>query len=179
MEIFFRPLEREELAQVAENAARRAGCTLSREDALLAASYADSARTAVNLVQLAAATARQERRGGITRADVEYVAACSRRTRLREPRPTRGDVPGQVNALAVSGAEVGTILRAEAVARRGMASCASPAWWRRRKSPTDAATASAAPARRATPPRRRARRFPAWASPSSATIYTSTFPAAR
>ena len=119
MEIFFRPLEREELAQVAENAARRAGCTLSREDALLAASYADSARTAVNLVQLAAATARQERRGGITRADVEYVAACSRRTRLREPRPTRGDVPGQVNALAVSGAEVGTILRAEAVARPG------------------------------------------------------------
>ena len=119
MEIFFRPLEREELAQVAENAARRAGCSLSREDALLVASYADSARTAVNLVQLAAATARQERRDGITRADVEYVAACSRRTRLREPRPTRGDVPGQVNALAVSGAEVGTILRAEAVARPG------------------------------------------------------------
>ena len=119
MEIFFRPLEREELAQVAENAARRAGCSLSREDALLAASYADSARTAVNLVQLAAATARQERRDGITRADVEYVAACSRRTRLREPRPTRGDVPGQVNALAVSGAEVGSILRAEAVARPG------------------------------------------------------------
>ena len=119
MEIFFRPLEREELAQVAENAAQRAGCSLSREDALLTASYADSARTAVNLVQLAAATARQERRGGITRADVEYVAACSRRTRLREPRPTRGDVPGQVNALAVSGAEVGTILRAEAVARPG------------------------------------------------------------
>ncbi len=119
MEIFFRPLEREELAQVAENAARRAGCSLSREDALLAASYADSARTAVNLVQLAAATVRQEKRDGISRADVEYVAACSRRTRLREPRPTRGDVPGQVNALAVSGAEVGSILRAEAVARPG------------------------------------------------------------
>ena len=119
MEIFFRPLERGELAQVAENAAHRAGCSLSREDALLTASYADSARTAVNLVQLAAATARQEKRGGITRADVEYVAACSRRTRLREPRPTRGDVPGQVNALAVSGAEVGSILRAEAVARPG------------------------------------------------------------
>ena len=65
------------------------------------------------------ATARQERRGGITRADVEYVAAGSRRTRRREPRPTRGDGPGQVNALAVSGAEVGTILRAEAVARPG------------------------------------------------------------
>ena len=30
MEIFFRPLEREELAQVAENAAQRAGCSLSR-----------------------------------------------------------------------------------------------------------------------------------------------------
>ena len=119
MEIFFRPLEREELAQVAENAARRAGCSLSREDALLVASYADSARTAVNLVQLAAATVRQEKRDGISRADVEYVAACSRRTRLREPRPTRGDVPGQVNALAVSGAEVGSILRAEAVARPG------------------------------------------------------------
>ena len=79
MEIYFRPLEREELALVAENAARRAGYALSGEDAALVAAYADSARTAVNLVQLAAATARQEERRSITRADVEYVAACSRR----------------------------------------------------------------------------------------------------
>ena len=54
MEIYFRPLEREELALVAENAARRAGYALSGEDAALVAAYADSARTAVNLVQLAA-----------------------------------------------------------------------------------------------------------------------------
>ena len=73
MEIFFRPLEREELALVAENAAQRAGYELSKADAALVAGYADSARTAVNLVQLAAATARQEKRAQITRADVEYV----------------------------------------------------------------------------------------------------------
>lgn len=119
MEIYFRPLERGELALVAENAASRAGYALSREDASLVAAYADSARTAVNLVQLAAATARQEKRAGIQRADVEYVAACSRRALAREPEPVAGDTPGQVNALAVSGAEVGSILRAEAVAHRG------------------------------------------------------------
>ena len=119
MEIYFRPLEREELALVAENAARRAGYALSGEDAALVAAYADSARTAVNLVQLAAATARQEERRSITRADVEYVAACSRRALAREPQPAAGGTPGQVNALAVSGAEVGAILRTEAVARAG------------------------------------------------------------
>ena len=70
-------------------------------------------------MQLAVATARQERRGGITRADVEYVAACSRRTRLREPPPHAGRCAGAGERLAVSGAEVGTILRAEAVARPG------------------------------------------------------------
>ena len=140
MEIYFRPLEREELALVAENAARRAGYVLSGEDAALVAAYADSARTAVNLVQLAAATARQEERRSITRADVEYVAACSRRTLAREPQPAAGGTPGQVNALAVSGAEVGAILRTEAVARAGhAASCASPAWWSRRRFPTAAA----------------------------------------
>ena len=119
MEIYFRPLERRELALVAENAARRAGYDLAREDAALVAAYADSARTAVNLVQLAAATARQEKRAGILRADVEYVAACSRRALAREPEPVAGDTPGQVNALAVGGAEVGSVLRAEAVARPG------------------------------------------------------------
>ena len=119
MEIYFRPLERRELALVAENAARRAGYDLAREDAALVAAYADSARTAVNLVQLAAATARQEERRSITRADVEYVAACSRRALAREPQPAAGGTPGQVNALAVSGAEVGAILRTEAVARAG------------------------------------------------------------
>lgn len=119
MEIFFRPLEREELALVAENAARRAGYELSEADAALVAGYADSARTAVNLVQLAAATARQEKRAQITRADVEYVASCSRRTLQREMEPCAAGRPGQVNALAVSGAEVGRILRAEAVAKAG------------------------------------------------------------
>ena len=119
MEIFFRPLEREELALVAENAARRAGYELSRANAALVAGYADSARTAVNLVQLAAATARQEKRETITRSDVEYVASCSRRTLLRDPEPLKAGIPGQVNALAVSGAEVGSVLRAEAVASAG------------------------------------------------------------
>ena len=190
MEIYFRPLEREELALVAENAARRAGYALSGEDAALVAAYADSARTAVNLVQLAAATARQEERRSITRADVEYVAACSRRALAREPQPAAGGTPGQVNALAVSGAEVGAILRTEAVARAGCGipcggqrckdrNCASPALWRKRKFPMAAATVSAALERRATPPRPRARRSPPWACAWSAMMCTSTFPAER
>ena len=119
MEIYFRPLEREELALVAENAARRAGYALSREDAPLVAAYADSARTAVNLVQLAAATARQER------ARRHHPRGRGIRRRLFAPHAGAraatgaGRRPGQVNALAVCGAEVGTILRAEAVARPG------------------------------------------------------------
>ena len=119
MEIFFRPLEREELAKVAQNAAKSAGIALTAADAALVAGYADSARTAVNLVQLAAATARQERRAGIERADISYVAACARLALRVEPEPPEAGVPGMVNALAVGGAEVGRLLRAEAVVMPG------------------------------------------------------------
>ena len=89
MEIYFRPLEREELALVAENAARRAG-------------YALSGRTRRWWPPMPTAPAprstscswRRPRRGrksgrSITRADVEYVAACSRRALAREPEPVR------------------------------------------------------------------------------------------
>ena len=179
MEIYFRPLEREELALVAENAARRAGYALSGEDAALVAAYADSARTAVNLVQLAAATARQEERRSITRADVEYVAACSRRALAREPQPAAGGTPGQVNALAVSGAEVGAILRTEAVARAGCGKLRVTGVVEQKRFPTAAAVSSGARARRATPPRPRARRSPPWACAWSAMMCTSTFPAER
>ena len=119
MEIYFRPLEREELAKVAQNAAQRAGFALAAADAALVAGYADSARTAVNLIQLAAATARQERRADIRRGDIAYVASCSRLTLNVEPEPPEAGVPGMVNALAVSGAQVGRLLRAEAVAMPG------------------------------------------------------------
>jgi len=119
MEIFFRPLEREELQLVAKNAASRASYALSDANADLIAMYSDSARTAVNLVQLAAASARMEKRAEIAAADVEYVANCSRLTLRREPSMPESGEPGLVNALAVSGAEVGAVIRAEAAAKPG------------------------------------------------------------
>lgn len=119
MEIFFRPLEREELARVAVNAASRAGYRLCAPVGRQLAGYCDSARTAVNLVQLAAAVARMEARNGIELADVDYVAACSRRTLQRERATIEPGVAGMVNALAVNGADIGQVLCCEATAWPG------------------------------------------------------------
>ena len=119
MEIYFRPLDRSALAQVAQNASVRAGIRLSKENALLIAGYSESGRAAVNLVQLASAEAHMDDRNAIERQDIEFVAETARYIFHPEPTPPESGVPGLINALAVFGGEQGAVLRAEAFARPG------------------------------------------------------------
>lgn len=119
MEIYFRALEPEELSRVAANAARRAGLHLSHENAMCVGAYSDSARTAVNILQLAAGAARLEGRDTLLRRDIEYVAACAHYVRRQCYQPPKTDLPGVVNALAVCGAGQGVVLCCEAAAYAG------------------------------------------------------------
>lgn len=119
MEIFFRPLEAEELAHIASGAAQKAGCLLSREDALLIGRYSDSGREAVNIVQMAVNAAQMDGRSEILTGDIEWVIDCGHHT--AQPVPEKRDTPavGLINGLAVHGAHQGAVMPIEAVAIPG------------------------------------------------------------
>ncbi len=119
MEVFFRPLEREELAKIASGAARKTGFALREEDSKLVGQYAASGRDAVNIVQMASGVARQEGRRVIERRDIEWVAESGHYTPHIEPRPHRDPAPGLVNGLAVYGAHQGAVMEIEAIAVPG------------------------------------------------------------
>ena len=116
MEIFFRPLNASQTAQIARNCAASAGFTLEKGVDLYIGSYSEGGRDAANLVQVAAGIARSERRSTIRISDVEYVI----RTGAYVKRPDRhlpdGAQVGKVFGLAVSGAGQGLVLPIEAVA---------------------------------------------------------------
>ena len=117
MEVFFRPLESQELAQIAGGAAGRAGLTLNPEDALLIGRHSSSGRDAVNMVQMAAGLAHGEGRRLITRKDLEWVIQCGHYAPRLEPGRVRAPQPGRVNGLAVHGSHQGALMELEAVAR--------------------------------------------------------------
>lgn len=116
MEIYFRPLLPEEIAQIAEDAVKRIGFQPCPEAVEVIKKYATNGREAVNMVQLAAGLALTEKRDHLLASDLEWVATSSQLV----PRPDR-KIPtqpavGVVNGLAVYGANMGTLLEIEATA---------------------------------------------------------------
>lgn len=116
MEIYFRPLLPEEIAQIADDAVKRIGFQPCPEAVDVIKKYATNGREAVNMVQLAAGLALTEKRDHLLAADLEWVATSSQLV----PRPDR-KIPAQpeigvVNGLAVYGANMGTLLEIEATA---------------------------------------------------------------
>jgi len=116
MEVYFRPLLPDEIAQIAENAIHKIGF-IPRSDALdVVKRYATNGREAVNIIQLAAGLALSEDRNELGAADIEWVVNSSQ----LPPRPDR-KVPskpqiGLVNGLAVYGPSMGALLEIEVTA---------------------------------------------------------------
>jgi Lon-like ATP-dependent protease len=113
MEIFFRPLLPDEIAQIARNAVAKIGLKETPGAIEVVQKYATNGREAVNIIQLAAGMAMTEQRSELTAADVEWVVNSSQLT----PRPEK-KVPalpqiGFVNGLAVYGPNMGTLLEIE------------------------------------------------------------------
>ena len=119
IEIFFRPLETDELAAIAEGAAKKAGFSLSHDDALLAGRYAASGREAVNIVQMAAGLLRESGEKRIGREQLEWVFECGHHAPRALPKAPAFTTPGHVCGLAVHGAREGAILPIEAAALPG------------------------------------------------------------
>jgi Lon-like ATP-dependent protease len=116
MEIFFRPLLPEEIAQIATGALRKIGFADCPDAVDVVKKYATNGREAVNVIQLAVGIAMTDARDNITAADIEWVVNSSQ----IQPRPEK-KIPakpyiGLVNGLAVYGPNLGTLLEIEVTA---------------------------------------------------------------
>ncbi|MCY6957075.1 ATP-dependent protease LonB [Clostridium brassicae] len=114
VEIFFRALLQEEIEEIAENAATKAGFKIDSISKKLVGKYASNGREAVSLVQLGVGIALNEKRDIIKSDDIEWIIENGQYS----PRPEKS-IPeepqvGYVNGLAVYGANMGTIMEIEA-----------------------------------------------------------------
>ena len=119
MEIFFRALTPDEVAQIAFEAARRAGFAMSRETAKLAGRYAACGRDAVNMVQMASGVAQLDGRKAIERVDMEWVIESGHYPERPEQAAAQENRVGAIHGLAVQGAHQGAVMEIEAVAGPG------------------------------------------------------------
>lgn len=114
VEVFFRSLLPDEVAQIACNAAEKIGLPMTEEALKVLSCYATNGREAVNIVQLASGIAVNESRTEIVVSDIEWVVNSSQ----IQPRPKISLPPapqiGTVMGLAVYGPNMGTLLEIEA-----------------------------------------------------------------
>ena len=119
MEIYFRALEPEEVADIALHSAERAGYTMSREDADMVGRFAACGRDAVNIVQMCAGLAQLDNRKEILTKDVEWVVYSGHYAARPEQRADVTDRVGVVHGLAIIGSHQGATMEIEAVAQKG------------------------------------------------------------
>ncbi|MDF2723801.1 MAG: lonB [Paenibacillus sp.] len=113
MEIFFRPLLPDEIAQIARNAVLKIGLKESPGAIEVVQKYATNGREAVNIIQLAAGIAMTEQREQLTASDVEWVVNSSQLSPRPEKKVPAFPQVGFVNGLAVYGPNMGTLLEIE------------------------------------------------------------------
>lgn len=119
MEIFFRALEPDEIAQIAKNAATRAGYQMDAAEAKRVGQYAACGRDAVNIVQMCAGLAQLDDRKDIRRTDVEWVIKSGHYTKRPDQQAETADRVGAIHGLAVFGNNQGAVMEIEAVAGTG------------------------------------------------------------
>ena len=119
MEVFFRALTPDEVADIAYHSAERAGYTMTREDAEMVGRFASCGRDAVNIVQMCAGLAQLENRTDIRTADVEWVVYSGHYAARPEQKADTEHRVGVVHGLAIVGSHQGATMEIEAVAQPG------------------------------------------------------------
>lgn len=119
MEVFFRPLEKEEVGQIGYEAAKRAGFAMEKETAKYLGSFAQCGRDAINMVQMAGGLAQMEGRADIRRGDMEWVVESGHYAPRMESNASLENRIGAVHGLAVQGARMGIVMEIEAVQQKG------------------------------------------------------------
>lgn len=119
MEVFFRALEPEEVADIAFHAAQRAGFSMTRKDSEMIGRFASCGREAVNIVQMCAGLAQLENRTEIQTSDVEWVVYSGHYAARPEQHADTRHRVGVVHGLAIVGSYQGATMEIEAVAQPG------------------------------------------------------------
>ena len=119
MEVFFRALTPDEIADIAAGAAQRAGYEMSKEEAATVGRYASCGRDAVNIVQMCAGLAQMEDRKIITAEDVSWVVQSGHYAVHPQQKADLSARVGAIHGLAVFGPNQGALLDIEAVATPG------------------------------------------------------------
>lgn len=115
-EIFFKPLSKQNIIKISENAAKRGEFLISDNALSLISEFCDNGREAVNMVQTGGSYAQLEKRREIEKEDIELVAENSRFNPIPEYKVTENEIIGKVNGLAVYGASKGSVMTIEAKA---------------------------------------------------------------
>jgi len=116
LEVFFRPLNKEEIGVIAANAARKIELPLEEGTVAVVQNYATNGRDAVNIIQTAAGIAMTAGQKTLRIADVEWVVNSGQYTPRIEKKIASAAQVGVANGLAVVGPNYGTILEIEASA---------------------------------------------------------------
>jgi len=114
MEIFFLPLEKDNIRKIVGNAISKISFSIEEEALEEITRYAANGREAVNMVQLAAGMAQMCQTNMITLHNVEKVLNNGRFSPRPDVRPARQPQVGVVNGLAVHGPNIGTLIEVEA-----------------------------------------------------------------
>lgn len=113
MEIFFKPLEKDDIATIVDNAVRKINFPIDNNALVEISRYANNGREAVNIVQLSAGIAQMENTNHITLDIVEKVLNNGRFSPRLEIKPKDKPSIGIVNGLAVYGPNSGTLIEIE------------------------------------------------------------------
>lgn len=120
VEIFFRPLQADEIDIISRNAVKKVNFSIEENAIEVIKRYATNGREAVNIVQIAAGIALNERGPQILTDDVEWVINFGQ----YNPRPER-KIPanpqvGFANGLAVYGPNLGILMDIEVSAAENL-----------------------------------------------------------
>lgn len=118
IEIYFRGLMPEEVQLIAKNASKKIKIDINESALKLIGRYASNGREAVNLVQLAAGLAFNEKRESITDSDIQVVIENGHYAPKPDQKICNKPEIGFVNGLAVYGADMGIVMEIEASAKR-------------------------------------------------------------
>ncbi len=113
MEIYFKPLLPDEIAQIAQSAITKLSMPDNPEAVRVIVNYASNGREAVNMIQLAAGLAITEGRDRVRVEDVEWVVNSSQISPRTQKKVPKEQKIGYCNGLAVHGPNVGTLLEIE------------------------------------------------------------------
>ncbi|NLX87956.1 MAG: ATP-dependent protease LonB [Syntrophomonadaceae bacterium] len=113
MEIFFKPLDNEDIRRIALGAVEKIQFEIDDEALNEIIRYAGNGREAVNIVQLAAGIAQMDKSNRIVLNTVEKVLNNGRFSPRPEVKLKPAPTVGVVNGLAVYGANVGTLIEVE------------------------------------------------------------------